>query len=221
MSVAAHEVSVSIGGRTVLPPTSFEALPGSTTALVGASGSGKTTLLNTLGLLVHPSRGSVSVDAEDTTAWKDRQRRRFWRDKAAFVFQDYGLIDEESVAYNVVMSAPPFITRRALTMPGVQEALAKVGLHGRGADQVSTLSGGEKQRVGIARAIYKQARYIFVDEPTASLDRTNREIVTSLLRGEAERGAVVVIATHDESLATACDHQLRLDPESVPYNPRL
>ena len=81
-----------------------------------------------------------------------------------------------------------------------------VGLSGRAKDTASVLSGGEKQRVGIARALYKEATYIFADEPTASLDAENREIITGLLRKAAGRGACVLIATHDERLASEADH---------------
>ena len=85
-----------------------------------------------------------------------------------------------------------------------------MGLVGRSADQVAKLSGGERQRVSIARAIFKQARIIFADEPTASLDAVNRQNVHDLLLGEQERGATVVISTHDDHLAAACDEVVRL-----------
>lgn len=210
MSVETEDVSVSIDGRLVLSPTSFEASAGSMTSIVGPSGSGKTTLLNVLGLLVRPTSGRVIADGAVTNDWNDARRRKFWRESAAFVFQDYGLIDEESVAYNVTMSNPPLFPRRAPAVPGVQDALARVDLAERSVERVSTLSGGEKQRVGIARAMFKRAAYIFVDEPTASLDLANREMVTGLLRAEANRGAAVIIATHDMTLAESCDRTLAL-----------
>lgn len=198
MSLTADQVTVTVSGKQVLAPTSLVITPGESIAIVGQSGSGKTTLLNTLSLLARPATGIVAVDGADTTKWNDARRRKFWRDQAAFIFQDYGLIDEESAAYNIVMTAPPLIRSKALKTPGVEEALAAVGLAGRGGDQVSTLSGGEKQRVGLARAIYKKATYIFADE-------ANRELVTRLLRRETERGAAIIIATHDENLAATCD----------------
>ena len=96
-------------------------------------------------------------------------------------------------------------------MAGVGEALERVGLDGRSAHKVSTLSGGEKQRVGLARAMFRSADVIFTDEPTASLDRNNRSLVTNFLLEEAARGVAVIVATHDEVLMAACDQRLNLE----------
>ena len=137
--------------------------------------------------------------------WKDRDRLRFWRDTASFIYQDYGLIDEESVDYNITLTPPGLLRRKPRITPRIAEVLTTVGLEGRGLDAVSVLSGGEKQRVGIARTIYKDATCIFADEPTASLDRANRDMVTGLLRNRADAGACIVIATHDERLAGQAD----------------
>lgn len=205
MTITAQRITVSVAGREILPATSVRVEPGTSLALVGPSGSGKTTLLNALGMLVRVGGGDIAVDGVAATVWKDGPRRRFWRESAAFIFQDYGLIDEESAAYNVLLSNPPLRARSAITNPNVLAALAAVGLEGRAGERVAALSGGEKQRVGLARAMVKRARYIFADEPTASLDEDNRELVTRLLLGECARGAAVVIATHDLDLAGACD----------------
>lgn len=210
MSITAVQAAVVVAGKQVLAPTSLTITPGESIAIVGQSGSGKTTLLNTLSLLLKPANGTVNVDSVDTSKWNDARRRKFWRDHAAFIFQDYGLIDEESVAYNIVMAAPPLVRLHTSKSFRVEEVLEAVGLAGRSQDKVSTLSGGEKQRVGLARATYKQATYIFADEPTASLDEANRELVTRLLHRETERGAAIIIATHDETLAATCDSTHRL-----------
>lgn len=92
----------------------------------------------------------------------------------------------------------------------MEDALNRVGLTGRASEQVAKLSGGERQRVGIARAIHKKAKVIFADEPTASLDVGNRQIVHDLLLGEKARGATIVISTHDDHLSSACDAVFRL-----------
>lgn len=210
MEIEAENVSVIIDGHAVLTGQSAHAQPGQTLALVGASGSGKTTFLNTLGLLLRVNSGRVIVGGTDATRWKDQQRRRFWQQHAAFVFQDYGLIDEQSIAYNVLLARLPLFGIRKKDRAEIDDSLARVGLGGRGRDQVSSLSGGEKQRVGLARAMFRRAEVIFADEPTASLDRANRDIVTTFLRSEAARGATVVIATHDEDLITSCDKTLDL-----------
>lgn len=210
MEINASNVSVTIDGHDVLVDETVSAIPGRTLALVGPSGCGKTTLLNVLALLRRVNAGRVQLGDQDATRWDDRRRRKFWQQHTAFVFQDYGLIDEESVAYNVALSKLPLLPHRANRMPRVEGILERVGLAGRGEDTVSTLSGGEKQRVGLARAMFRSADVIFADEPTASLDRENRRLVTDFLLQEAARGAAVVIATHDETLMALCDLRFEL-----------
>ncbi|BCT78103.1 ABC transporter ATP-binding protein [Sinomonas cyclohexanicum] len=205
MDIHADRVGITIDHRSVIKDQTVHARAGEALALVGPSGSGKTTLLNVMGLLRKPEFGSVTVGDADTARWKDGQRRRFWQRHAAFIFQDYGLIDEESVGYNVALSAlAPFTHRARKHEWAVSAALERVGLDGRAREKVSRLSGGEKQRVGLARAIFRGADVILADEPTASLDAANRELVTTFLLAEASRGATVVIATHDEDLVSNC-----------------
>ncbi|MEC5182375.1 ABC transporter ATP-binding protein [Arthrobacter sp. CG_A4] len=210
MEITAENVTVAIAHKNILGGQSVTAVPGRTLALVGPSGCGKTTLLNVLGLLRRADGGRVLVGDQDATRWDDRRRRKFWQQHAAFVFQDYGLIDEESVEYNVALSQISLFGLRKRQKSRIEIALDRVGLTGRGGEKVSTLSGGEKQRVGLARAMFKSADVIFADEPTASLDLFNRNLVTGFLQEEAARGATVVIATHDEALMKACDLKLRL-----------
>src|SRR5688500_3841152 len=105
MLIEAFAVSIAIDGRSVLDKETVRCLPGTMTALVGPSGSGKTTLLHCLGLLLPVRSGRLLIDGRDVTAYGGAARRRFWRDHAAFVLQDYGIMDEESVAFNVTMRA--------------------------------------------------------------------------------------------------------------------
>jgi len=210
MQILAEDVVVTIDGRQVLAAPQVHVQPGQTLALVGPSGSGKTTLLNVLGLLLRVESGRVVVNGHETARWGDSRRRGFWQKHAAFVFQDHGLVDEKSVAYNVMLARLPLFGVRARDRASIELILERVGLAGRGKEVVSTLSGGEKQRVGLARAMFRKADVIFADEPTASLDRDNRELVTGFLTEEAHRGAAVVIATHDEALMAACDASLDL-----------
>lgn len=181
------------------------------TGLVGVSGAGKTTALHCLGLLVSPTTGTVSVAGENTAGWTDKRRRKFWRNDAAFIFQDYGLIDDESVEYNVEIGQT-FGRLQKSRNDTVKAALSEVGLTGRESEMVSRLSGGEKQRVGLARAIAKNAGCIFADEPTASLDLENRTLVIKVLADRARQGATVVLATHDDQAMDACDQLFILQP---------
>lgn len=211
MQITAHNIYLTIESRTILNRVSLTAPSGTALALTGPSGSGKTTLLNCLGLLLPVTQGKILIDDMDVTRLGGERRRRFWRDNVAFIFQDYGLVPDESVGFNVCMESSP-VFRKVKTWPqSIDQAIAKVGLAGRANDLVAKLSGGERQRVSIARAIYKQAKVIFADEPTASLDATNRQIVHDLLLAERARGATVIISTHDDHLSAACDTVVRLE----------
>ena len=211
MRVEAHDLTVRIDGRDVVSSASLTCNPGTMTALVGPSGSGKTTLLHCLGLLQAPTTGRVLLDGADATGWKPSRRRRFWKDQAAFVLQDHGVMEEESVAFNITMSASPFSSRVRGDHRRMRSALDEVGLSGRESELASHLSGGEKQRLSIARAIYKDAQVIYVDEPTASLDEDNRAKVIDLFASRARHGCTVVVSTHDDEMTNACTarHSLR------------
>lgn len=213
MNIEADEVTVVIDGREIVHRACLGCAPGTLTALDGPSGSGKTTLLHCLGLLQRPTRGRMLVDGADTTGWRSWQRRRFWKDHAAFVLQDYGVIEEESVAFNVTMAKSVFGSRVVGDHRRVQVALDETGLSGRAGELAAHLSGGEKKRLSIARAIYKNAHVIFADEPTASLDDGNRAKVIELFASLARQGCVVVVATHDAEMMGACDvrYALRQD----------
>ena len=192
-------LSMSINGRRILSNVTLLAEGGKMTALTGKSGSGKTTLLNCLGL-IHPiDSGKIFVDNNDVTGWRESQRTLFWKDHASFIYQDYGIIDDETVSFNVSLK------KFGNNQGQIKEALEIVGLQGREKDKALVLSGGEKQRLGIARAILKNASVIFADEPTASLDNSNRQLVVSLLKDCANRGAAIILATHDERLVAECD----------------
>ncbi|ARF73489.1 ABC transporter ATP-binding protein [Kitasatospora albolonga] len=205
MLVEAQDISVAIGGRPVLDSETLSCRPGTMTALVGPSGSGKTTLLHCLGLLLPVDRGRITIDGDVVTDYGAAARRRFWRDHAAFVLQDYGLMDEESVAFNITMRASPLGRRVLGDRERLAQALGRTGLAGREEEPASHLSGGEKQRLALARAIYKQARILFVDEPTASLDAANRTMVIDLFTDFAASGRTVIISTHDSEIVDACE----------------
>ncbi len=202
------EVGVQLAQRTILSGLEFTARPGELVAFVGPSGCGKTTALNVAGLLSVPTGGDLLIDGEPTRSWKDGRRRRFWATTASFVFQDLGLVSEDSVRANVRLALEG--SRVPDRAERVERALAEVGLADRGRDPVVQLSGGERQRVAIARAIAKQARCIFADEPTASLDAGNRQIVHDLLRARADAGVTVLIATHDAWLMERCDQVVQV-----------
>lgn len=208
-AIEASRISVRIKSRDIIHDLSFACDPGQAIAITGSSGCGKTTLLNALGRLLPISGGSLHLNGVDASRWSERQCRRFWQTSAAFVLQDYGLVDEETIAYNVTLTKP--LWRRQKAPAKVLDVLDQVGLKERANDPTVQLSGGERRRVAIARAMHRQASVIFADEPTASLDEENRATVQYLLLAEAQRGSTVVIATHDLELARACDATIHLE----------
>lgn len=215
MLIEAERIRVTIDGRRVLDDESVRCEPATMTALVGPSGSGKTTLLNCLGLLLPVDGGRIVVDGRDVTDAGSAARRRFWRDHAAFVLQDYGIMDQESVAFNVTMQSGVLGRARGAGRR-LAEVLEQTGLAGREAEIASHLSGGEKQRLALARAMHKRASVLFVDEPTASLDAANRRMVIDLFRRFADQGCTVVVSTHDAEMIDACDVRHRIGGDREP-----
>jgi putative ABC transport system ATP-binding protein len=170
---------------------------GELAVLQGVSGSGKTTLLSIVGALMRPSSGEVLVDGQPVAKLSDRYASAFRRQTVGFLFQGHHLFSELSVEDNVAMplvatgAAPGEITA------GVKQALALAGLGARAGQTVRTLSGGEKQRCSIARALVNDPRLILCDEPTANLDQDSRADLLQALEDLKRRGRTVLIATHD------------------------
>lgn len=205
--IEAKNISVAINGRTILNDESICCKPGVITALIGPSGCGKTTLLHCLGLLLPVNKGRVLINKNDVTSYGATARRKFWRDHAAFILQDYGIMDEETVAFNVSMKTNIMSRCIGRKEERLAQALEQTGLQGREDELASRLSGGEKQRLALARAIYKDATYLFIDEPTASLDAINRRMVIDLFKDFAIRGCTVIVSTHDAEMISASDTQ--------------
>lgn len=202
--IQTKNIGISINGKTIFSNISFEIHSNEMIAITGPSGSGKTTLLNCLGLIQSVNSGDILIENQNASKWKEKEKTSFWKEKAAFIYQDYGIIEDEIVSYNVTLN------KRLAKTKVVDEILQTVGLGGRGQDMAAVLSGGEKQRLGVARAIYKKATIIYADEPTASLDKSNREMIIQLLKTCSQNGASVIIATHDERLVKECDRSIHL-----------
>ena len=194
---------------TVLDSIHFELEEGSTLAIVGPSGSGKTTLLGLCAGLDKPNTGSVELCGWDLNALSEDERARLRNEEVGFIFQDFQLLPTLTALENV--SVP-------LELKGVRgasktalELLSKVGLADRAHHYPSQLSGGEKQRVAMARAFSNSPSILFADEPTGNLDEETGERVIKLLFDlNKEAGTTLVIVTHDLELARMNDHILRL-----------
>lgn len=190
---------------------SFDVPPHSITALTGPSGSGKSTLLNCIGALEAPDSGSIQVFGTEVTKLGYRKARKYRRDYVGYLFQDYALIPDQTVYDNINLAARPnqiFPSKAMLTQ--VAEVLEQVGLAGYERRQVCELSGGEQQRVAIARLLVRPPKVVLADEPTGALDHDNSLRVIAHLRDLADGGASVVVATHSDLVAGSADQHMKV-----------
>ncbi|NRD26558.1 ATP-binding cassette domain-containing protein [Frigoribacterium sp. VKM Ac-2836] len=194
---------------------------GTTTSIVGPSGVGKSTFLQCLGLLETTTSGSIAYEGSELSRARGRARRRLHRDVVGFLFQDYGLVDSWTVAQNldVALTAQRVPSRERAGRRSA--ALRRIDLEGVEATKVSRLSGGEQQRVALARLVLHEPRVVLADEPTAALDDANAETVLDVLRELADDGAVVIVATHDLRLVAASERVLELDGATAFVRPRV
>ncbi|MDR1604100.1 MAG: ABC transporter ATP-binding protein [Gracilibacteraceae bacterium] len=184
-----------------LRAASFTIAPAECIIVLGPSGSGKSTLLNIIGGMDTPTTGRLCYGGRDVSAFSARELTEYRRDAVGFIFQFFNLIPSLTALENVALAAA--ITAGAMSPP---EALALVGLAERGAHFPSQLSGGEQQRVSIARAIVKNPALFLCDEPTGALDTQNSATVVRLLLQMRDRlGCPVVIITHNTEIARAGD----------------
>ncbi|MCZ9308185.1 ABC transporter ATP-binding protein [Corynebacterium sp. c6VSa_13] len=202
--ITVTNLAKSFGGDTVWSGVSAEFPHGQLTALVGPSGCGKSTLLNCLGGIDVPDSGQVSVDGVALSRLRARGRRKFRWNHVGYLFQDFALIDNESVADNLRVAMPAFRSRAARNRD-IAAVLRDVGLESRENSVVHALSGGQQQRVALARLLLRDPSAILADEPTAALDRHNASRVLELVRLRARAGATAVIATHDPWVVDHCD----------------
>jgi lipoprotein-releasing system ATP-binding protein len=199
------------GYLPVLRGLSLEVAQGEMLAIVGASGVGKSTLLHVLGTLDRPEGGRLAIAGEETLGLPEARLRAFRNRTLGFVFQFHHLLPEFTALENVML--PALIARlpEAEARQRAETLLAELGLAERGAHRPGALSGGEQQRVAVARALVQSPRALLADEPTGNLDRDTGERLHALLRRlNRERGITLVLVTHNDSLAASCDRRLRL-----------
>jgi len=186
---------------TALSEVNMRVGRGEFVAIQGASGSGKTTLLNMIGALDRPTRGRVIIDGVETTKVPERKLFKIRREKLGFIFQTYYLVPTLTALQNVLVPIIP--TGRGRELKGRAEELLKmVGLGHRMRHKPGELSGGEQQRVTVARALILDPGVILADEPTGNLDsKTGAEIIELMRRLNEEEGKTFIIVTHDHRIA--------------------
>ena len=209
----------ALGDQTVevLRGVSLHVEMGQSLALIGPSGSGKSTLLHLLGTLEPPTSGQIAISGQDPLALPEPQLARFRNQHIGFVFQNHHLLPQYSALENALIPTLAFPSAELRSKPQAdrheraRDLLTAVGLAERLHHRPAELSGGECQRVAVARALINQPGLLLCDEPTGSLDRQTADTVADLLFAlhRAEQAALV-IATHDLELAARCDRRLLL-----------
>jgi len=200
----AHALTVRYGAVEAVRDVSLVARPGDFVAVTGPSGAGKTSLLSVLAGVHAPSAGTIALDGRSLGDRDDAIARG-----VVYVPQGNALVLVLTALENVAV--PLVRARRPDAREAALAALADVGLDDAGGQLIEELSGGQQQRAAVARGLAERGQVLLADEPTSELDAANRIRVTDLLRAEAARGAVVVMATHDPEAAATCDAELHLD----------
>jgi putative ABC transport system ATP-binding protein len=205
----ARDITKSFGQTPALRGASVAVAQGEILAVMGPSGSGKSTLLHCLAGIFPPDSGEVWYDGRRLDTLKEAERTRLRRTAFGFVFQFGNLVPELTAADNVAL---PLLLKRQHRKAAYRQAaqwLDRLGLGDKGARRTGELSGGEAQRVAVARAMALEPRLLFADEPTGSLDSLTGEKVMDLLTGLArEQGVTVVLVTHDVRVAAYADCQV-------------
>ena len=206
-----RHITKSFGNLQVLRGIDLDIQKGEVVSIVGPSGAGKTTLLQIMGTLDKADEGTIEIDGTDVSRLKQKELSKFRNQKIGFVFQFHQLLPEFTALENIMI--PAFIAGKGKreARERAEELLAFMGLTDRASHKPSELSGGEKQRVAVARALMNNPVVIMADEPSGSLDSKNKEELHRLFFELRDKmGQTFVIVTHDETLATLSDRIIHM-----------
>ena len=206
-----HGIAKSFGSLQVLRGIDLQVNRGEVVAIVGPSGAGKTTLLQIMGTLDRPDEGEVIIDGENVSRLSATKIAHFRNKNIGFVYQFHQLLPEFTALENVMIPALRGGTSKKEARQRAQELLDFMGLADRAEHKPNQLSGGEKQRVAVARALVNHPAVVFADEPSGSLDTHNKEELHRLFFDLRDRmGQTFVIVTHDEALASQTDRTIHM-----------
>lgn len=201
--IIGENITKSFGNKILFKDFNFHIEGGEFVCFSGESGAGKTTLLNIIGLLEPIDSGKLLINGREYKTNKDK--RKFYAEKVGFLFQNFALLENKTVEQNLkIVKAKGDLSYR------IDESLKIVGLTDKMNNKVYTLSGGEQQRIALARLILKPCNIILADEPTGSLDKRNAELVIGLLKKINSMGKTVIIVSHDEYVKNSADRIIEL-----------
>lgn len=204
-------VSKKIKNKTIFYIDDFRAEKGDFITILGESGAGKSTLLNILGLNADFSTGDYFLLGKNVQELNSKNKLLLKRKEISFLFQDFGLVEDETINFNLEIGLRYSSLSKREKLSEKHSALERVNLEKKLNTRVFSLSGGEKQKVALARILLKPSKIILADEPTGSLDSKNSNIIAGLLQKEASIGKVVCIVTHDPEIAVIGNKQLFLE----------
>lgn len=201
--IIGENITKSFGNKILFKDFNFHIEGGEFVCFSGESGAGKTTLLNIIGLLEPIDSGKLLINGREHKTNKDK--RKFYAEEVGFLFQNFALLENKTVEQNLkIVKAKGDLSYR------IDESLKIVGLTDKMNNKVYTLSGGEQQRIALARLILKPCNIILADEPTGSLDKRNAELVIGLLKKINSMGKTVIIVSHDEYVKNSADRIIEL-----------
>ncbi len=210
MMIKVTNLTKSFGENVVLNAINLEIKEGEMVALTGKSGAGKSTLLNIIGLLDSDFTGELYIKNTDTKSLPAKGRNKFIREELNYLFQNYALVDDETVYDNIQMAQKYKTLSKNEKKQEVENVLKEVGLEGKGNQKIFTLSGGEQQRVALARSIIKPGSILLADEPTGNLDNTNTSLILDILKSYNKKGKTVIVVTHSDLVANECQRIINL-----------
>ena len=209
MVVKLNGINKSFDDLPVLKNLTLKIEKGEMVAIVGHSGSGKSTLLNIMGLLEKKTSGDLEVLGNLNVKPFSRKGIKLLRNHIGFLFQNYALLDDKTVEYNLAIAVDKGFCR--VSVDDINKSWKIVGLEGFNNKKIYQCSGGEQQRVAIARLLLKKSSLIFADEPTGSLDEDNRDSIVELLKNLNQDGKTIVVVTHYPYVASQCHRVINLD----------
>jgi putative ABC transport system ATP-binding protein len=205
-----NNITKQYGEKIVVDNFTLKINEGEFIALMGRSGSGKSTLLNIIGLLETFDEGELIVDSDINVKPNSSKANKILREKINYLFQNFALVDYETVAYNLYLALKYVKGSKLEKQLKIAETLKYVGLEKYENHKIYELSGGEQQRVAIARIMLKPCKIILADEPTGSLDENNRDAILNLLQTLNKQGKTIVLVTHDRYVGEQCDRIVNL-----------
>lgn len=210
IAITLSNINKRFGEKVLFRDYSLHIEAGEFVAIKGESGAGKTTLLNIIGLLETPDSGSVTLCGARNPSFSSRAAVHLRRHKLSYLFQNYGLVDTDTVEANMKLATRFGKAKGKAEKERIADALAQVGLSGYERRMVYTLSGGEQQRVALAKIIAKSPDIILADEPTGSLDERNRSYVMDILKELNRQGKTIVVVTHDPYVSDCATRHIAL-----------